>query len=845
MKEQEDQGVPAGRSHIIERPRLTRLLDEARAPVIMLIAPAGYGKTTLARQWLATREHAWYQGSTASPDVAALALGIAEAVSPMLPGVGRRLREWLPTSREPEDEVDVIADFLEADFAGWVDDTWFVIDDYHLLSSRASEELVLKLFLEKDRRVILTSRRRPAWSSAREVLYGNFFELGQSSLAMTVEEANDVLAPTDNEAVEGLVALANGWPAVIGLAAMTTTQMDVKDGLPDTLYDYLAEELFGSLSPQTREALCRLALVPTINRETARALLGPSAEQVLQVAESAGMLVAHGARDRRFHPLLQAFLTEKLHDLPGDQIAGAVGTATQALIDSEAWNDAYSLIDSFSRADLLDALLSAALQPLTAQGRLATIRTWLEFARPIKFASPHVDLAGAELAFRSGRYDHAEALANSAAEGMADADPLRSIAYYRAGQCREFMDDDHAALAHFKAAQRTALTSSDSQNALWGQFVVALEFEQSQAYELLEQLVRLAPHDPSTLVRDASGALILAVRDGGLGGAVRKGVALKELVDQANDPLVRTVFWYSLATAQSRLGEYQAALRTVEVALQEADDFHLGFVVPHTLVCRATSSIGMRAFRVAETAISRIEHWARDRNDAFLSEKARALRARLALAQGLPEEALRAVADPPPDTMLASLRAEIGAVRAAAQAIRGDPEGAMEAVKSEKDRTSWVEFRLLLAWVQAMCSLMVGSADAARQASQAYAHAKDTGMIDTIVFAYRLHPLVLQSLADARDHQDELGRILYRANDYQRARKVGILLRNDDSSSSQVLTKREREVYELLAEGRTNREIGSALFISEFTAKTHVANVLRKLGVRSRTEAALMAARDG
>ena len=192
----------------------------------MLIAPAGYGKTTLARQWLATREHAWYQGSTASPDVAALALGIAEAVSPMLPGVGRRLREWLPTSREPEDEVDVIADFLEADFAGWVEDTWFVIDDYHLLSSRASEELVVRLFLEKDRRVLLTSRRRPEWSSAREVLYGNFFELGQSSLAMTVEEANDVLAPTDNEAVEGLVALANGWPAVIGLAAMTTAQIE-------------------------------------------------------------------------------------------------------------------------------------------------------------------------------------------------------------------------------------------------------------------------------------------------------------------------------------------------------------------------------------------------------------------------------------------------------------------------------------------------------------------------------------------------------------------------------------------------------------------------------------------
>ena len=40
------------RRRIIERPRLTRLLDDSPARIKMLIAPAGYGKTTLARQWL-------------------------------------------------------------------------------------------------------------------------------------------------------------------------------------------------------------------------------------------------------------------------------------------------------------------------------------------------------------------------------------------------------------------------------------------------------------------------------------------------------------------------------------------------------------------------------------------------------------------------------------------------------------------------------------------------------------------------------------------------------------------------------------------------------------------------
>jgi len=59
------------------------------------------------------------------------------------------------------------------------------------------------------------------------------------------------------------------------------------------------------------------------------------------------------------------------------------------------------------------------------------------------------------------------------------------------------------------------------------------------------------------------------------------------------------------------------------------------------------------------------------------------------------------------------------------------------------------------------------------------------------------------------------------------------------------LTAREREVLALIAIGRTNREIAEALFISPKTATVHVSNILGKLGVRSRVEAATMAHRLG
>jgi DNA-binding NarL/FixJ family response regulator len=66
-----------------------------------------------------------------------------------------------------------------------------------------------------------------------------------------------------------------------------------------------------------------------------------------------------------------------------------------------------------------------------------------------------------------------------------------------------------------------------------------------------------------------------------------------------------------------------------------------------------------------------------------------------------------------------------------------------------------------------------------------------------------------------------------------------------DSQVSRGLTERERQVLRLLAEGQANKEIGAMTGISESTVKTHVASIIEKLGVKSRTEAALTAEKRG
>jgi len=66
-----------------------------------------------------------------------------------------------------------------------------------------------------------------------------------------------------------------------------------------------------------------------------------------------------------------------------------------------------------------------------------------------------------------------------------------------------------------------------------------------------------------------------------------------------------------------------------------------------------------------------------------------------------------------------------------------------------------------------------------------------------------------------------------------------------ETAGASALTSRETEVLRLLAEGRTNRQLARELYISEKTVSVHVSNILAKLGVRSRTEAAAVARRDG
>jgi LuxR family transcriptional regulator, maltose regulon positive regulatory protein len=329
-------GDVSGRNHIIERPRLTRLLDEATARVVMLVGPAGYGKTTLARQWLRNKPHIWYQATPASTDIAVLAVGIAEAASAFNGRTADRVRERIKASQHPESDVEVLVGLITD---GWPSsDVWLAIDDLHLLAdSSSANKFVSGLLSASSTSALITARRRPPWASARELLYGEIFEIGTPALAMDQSEADAVLAARHDKVLPGLVALAQGWPAVIGLAALTG-DAPPEGNVPEALFQFFAEELYQEASPVIQGAIAKLALLPSLDEGLVEEILGEDSNSSLKASADHGFLT-WSTSGIEFHPLLRSFVEKKLKT--GGRFDELLNETASVLIRSKRWDDAF------------------------------------------------------------------------------------------------------------------------------------------------------------------------------------------------------------------------------------------------------------------------------------------------------------------------------------------------------------------------------------------------------------------------------------------------------------------------------------------------------------------------
>src|SRR5215203_4829902 len=389
----------SGAGHIIRRPRLTRLLDDADSRLLLLVAPAGYGKTTLAREWVAARGRTgvWFRVTPTCTDPAALAMELAHVLDRIRPGVARHVDDHLKVIDSPD--VDVLGELLVETDEPWPSDAWLVVDDYHLVMPSPDAEHLLEVVCRAAERVLITSRERPTWVDARRLLYGEAFELGQSVLAMTHEEAETVLESAGRKPA-GLVALANGWPAVIGLAALLPEEIMPTADVPAELHEFLAQELYNGLDVSTRRTLVLLSLPNTIDFEIL-SRVEPAVAPFLAEAETHGFLASTDAGALEIHPLVRSFLLARFRTDVG-AISDSVARILDCLFERHQWDDAFTVIEKTTQRRHIRRLIRDGASQLLDAGRSATLENWLVWATDQRIEGPEITLARAELALRAG-----------------------------------------------------------------------------------------------------------------------------------------------------------------------------------------------------------------------------------------------------------------------------------------------------------------------------------------------------------------------------------------------------------------------------------------------------------
>jgi DNA-binding NarL/FixJ family response regulator len=204
------------------------------------------------------------------------------------------------------------------------------------------------------------------------------------------------------------------------------------------------------------------------------------------------------------------------------------------------------------------------------------------------------------------------------------------------------------------------------------------------------------------------------------------------------------------------------------------------------------------------------------------------------LAQRGRHQAALALQVPVLTTSLPAARAEVLCSRALVLASVGRVDEALELAVEARGLSRAVEPAVLLAAVEAVSALKCRDDRATDRVADLEETAFSTGAIDLLVTAYRSTPELLAVLLRVSPARDRLVALLRRVGDEDLAGAVGEPVAIDDDPRAR-LSRRERDVYDLIREGLTNRQIARLLFIEESTVKAHAHHIYDKLGTRSRT----------
>jgi LuxR family transcriptional regulator, maltose regulon positive regulatory protein len=814
----------------VPRPRLVRLIEQHDVPVLLLRAPAGYGKSVAAREWAATRNRAIFFGATEhGADVVAFASGVLEAIGRVRAAGAEQAQSEAARLGIRDASPDELAQTLLAEIGSCGEDAVLILDDYHhLADSPAIESVVSALIEQGSSRLLVTTRTLPSWATPRRLIENVVAEIGASALTMTPSEAAAVLRGHSRSRIRSFWREAGGWPALVGLAAVAQS-LDLPSGrMRRTLYGYFAEEVLRKEAPEVQDVIMRAAVPLAVRQSTVEAVLGVAVTPTLGRLVDDGLLHEEDDGSLKFHSLLREFLRERLHLSEPSIFATLVAQAIALARRESRWEEAFELARSANDREAMVEVVADAAADLAEKSHREQLDRWVRACGPPKPRETGLRVAQLRVLAEQERYEDVARLAPLLLDQVKRRDPAAaSVVWTLLGNSFHFRSMHRDALDAYLQGCDTAATDDDLRRSLWCAISAAQAIEDRAALEVLLPRMAALPSD------GFDNRLLLASAQSLAAPVTHETAGLWNLIEPllADADKASYMARVRLANAAGAVANARADYDVAYRIVDEARSFQreLGVANSFGLIRLAMAELGLRRFEAARRTIAEIEDSCRD--NVMVDDEVVTLRAKLMLFEHGPESMLASMGQ-----IRGTLRpawGEYHGLRALALAALGDRDSASREIERANQSSVALDVHLLTRFAALICRISgEASADEAREeAIDALMEAHAAEYLDPFVIAYRAFPPLLRTYALEASTNELTAAVVGRANDHLLCDAYA------PSSVTDALTPREREVLSLIADGRSNQEISERLVISRHTTKVHVHHILEKLGVHDRISA--------
>ncbi|MBI5950836.1 MAG: tetratricopeptide repeat protein [Chloroflexi bacterium] len=880
--------IPPARQNRVERPRLMERIEEGmKRTFTLILAPAGFGKTTLIAEWARSTPMpvAWLSLERSERTSERFISYFICALQQISPQVGQTAQAMLTSGQAMAEEAILFS--LLNDLSEIKEDYAIILDDYHLLDGSEVNTILQSLleYLPAQMHLVITTRTMPELSLTRLRARDQMVEINVADLRFTESEIRDFLermgAPLPPEQISHLNQSTEGWAVGLQLAGLTLARQPFDWNIPAGqahIFDYLAEEVLRRENPEVQDFLKVSALFDRFCISLCDRLFSSPQFQSVKLGggREGGDILAYIERANlflvpldstgtwfRYHALFTEFLRRGL--VP-EQTSKLYHEASLWFEENNLLDEAIHYATHAADHERTAALLETHYLDMVQRGEHSAVLEWLGTLPPEMMENcPRLWLArgwGSIITLDAPEAvscaEKAEALISpdrTSDHLRGEAKALRILTQIFAGKIVPMEeissafsllaeeDDFLHSMLHFNLSIHYVMLG-DTAKALES-FAETLEVTKSLNNPLLSIISQVQVGE----TRQMRGALGLAER------------AFQQVIQYARETLGERTFllamplisYSDLLREQNRFDE---AVRHAEQGIAFAQlwlpiasmDGQIALARIEAAQNRWDEAFARleQAIRVAESSTSVID----DTIASLQLVRLNLLRGDLSKAQHLIQVYDLEKAGEGKYFHFWEM-CQLVLLRTKVFSLQSDPTPAsviLEALSTliaEAERrervTPVIEASILSAYAHHMISEHDAAAESLSHALTLGAQcgylrifADEGRKLLHLIEQYRPH------LHAPRAYVEEIHNLIHKELAAQSASSVVERL-----AQPMPLTRRELDILQLLAAGKSNQEIAEERVLTLNTVKKHVANILQKLGVANRTQAVILAKKQG